>query len=229
LRIFGQIEDVAKMSESNDLPQLSSEEIRVLGALIEKSKTTPDYYPMTLNGLVTACNQKSSRNPVVQYEEDTVMAALESLRKKELAAKVLGDGRTTKYRHTVAVKYALDPAELTVLGLLFLRGPLTVGEINSTSGRMYDFENLEEVQQTVDQLQQADTPFVQYLPKVTGQKEARLVHLFAEVPSAEELEKHTNAAASPGNMSELEARLEAVEKQLSELQAAFDALMEQLS
>ncbi len=215
------------MTEQNELPHLSAEEIRVLGALIEKSKTTPDYYPMTMNSLVTACNQKSSRNPVVQYDDETVVQALESLRKKELAAKVLGDGRSTKYRHTIAVKYALDPAELTVLGLLFLRGPLTVGEINSMSGRMFDFENLEEIHRTVDQLMQLETPFVQYLPKITGQKEARLVHLFAEIPSLEELENQSNAV--PANTSELEARLEVVERELSELKAAFDALMKELS
>lgn len=158
-----------------------------------------------------------------------MLEALDSLRKKELTAKVLGDGRTTKYRHTVAVKFALDPAELTVLGLLFLRGPLTVGEINSMSGRMFDFENLEEIHRTVEQLIQNETPFVQYLPKITGQKEARLVHLFAELPSPEELERQVGGEASSGKMGALEARLEAVEKQLCELQAAFDALMEQLS
>lgn len=217
------------MSEQNELPQLSAEEIRVLGALIEKSKTTPDYYPMTLNGLVTACNQKSSRNPVVQYEEDTVIQALDSLRKKEFTAKVLGDGRSTKYRHTASVKYGLDPAELTVLGLLFLRGPLTVGEINSMSGRMFDFENLEEVHTTVDQLLHAETPLLQYLPKITGQKEARLVHLFAEIPSLEDLERQTSGGSAASNVSELEARLEVVERELSELRSAFDALMKELS
>lgn len=219
----------AAMSEEKHLSLLSSEEIRVLGALIEKSKTTPDYYPMTINGLVTACNQKSSRNPVVQYDEDTVVAALDSLRKKELAAKVIGDGRTTKYRHTASIKYSLDPAELTVLGLLFLRGPLTIGEINSTSGRMFDFENLEEIHKTVDQLMALDPPLVQYLPKITGQKEARLVHLFAELPSLEELESNAGQVTAPSHLGDLEARLETVERELSELKAAFNALMDELS
>lgn len=216
------------MNEDQTLVQLSAEEIRVLGALIEKSKTTPDYYPMTLNALLTACNQKSSRNPVVQYDKDTVIGALDSLRKKELAAKVLGDGRTTKYRHTIAVKHSLDPAELTVLGLLFLRGPLTTGEINSMSGRMFDFENLEEVQNTVEQLMEAEIPFVQRLPRLSGQKEARLVHLFSEVPSVEDLESD-NTPENVTKTSELEQRVEALEKQLSELQTAFDDLMRELS
>lgn len=217
------------MDEQKSLKQLSDEEIRVLGALIEKSKTTPDYYPMTLNGIVTACNQKSSRSPVVNYDNDTVMRAIDSLRKKELTAKVLGDGRTTKYRHTLAVKHALDPAELTVLGLLFLRGPLTIGEINSMSGRMFDFDGLEEVQKTVEQLKEFETPFVQHLPKLTGQKEARLVHLFTAVPTEEELAAESSSDVGSRSNGQLEERLEVVEKQLAELQAAFDALMKELS
>ena len=218
------------INEDRTLVQLSNEEIRVLGALIEKSKTTPDYYPMTVKAIITACNQKSSRNPVVNYDTDTVMSALDSLRNKELAARVLGDGRSTKYRHTIAVKFPLDPAELTVLGLLFLRGPLTSGEINSMSGRMFDFENLEEVQRTVNQLMDAETPFVLRLPKVTGQKEARLAHLFADVPSVEDMEASGQVSEVSGSKTEeLETRVEALEKQLSELQAAFDNLMNELS
>lgn len=221
------------MEEQNKLSQLSAEEIRVLGVLIEKSKTTPDYYPMTLNGLITACNQKSSRNPVVNYDSDTVVEALEGLRKKELAARVLGDGRTTKYRHTVSVKHSLDPAELTVLGLLFLRGPLTGGDINSMSGRMFDFEGLDEVHATIQQLMDYEPPFVQYLPKLTGQKEARLVHLFTDVPTQEELELQSNSgngnSENTAKTAELEERLSAVENQLETLQAAFDALMKELS
>lgn len=218
------------MNEEHPLPRLSNEEIRVLGALIEKSITTPDYYPMTIKAIVTACNQKSSRNPVVNYDTDTVMNALDSLRNRELAARVLGDGRSTKYRHTIAVKFPLDPAELTILGLLFLRGPLTNGEINSMSGRMFDFENLEEVQKTIDQLMEAETPFVFRLAKVTGQKEARLVHLFAEIPQVEDLETNTDEVnASTSKNVALEQRVEALEKQLAELQAAFDNLMNELS
>lgn len=218
------------MNEEHPLVRLSDEEIRVLGVLIEKSKTTPDYYPMTIKAILTACNQKSSRNPVVNYDIDTVSNALDSLRKKELAARVLGDGRSTKYRHTIAVKFPLDPAELTVLGLLFLRGPLTNGEINSMSGRMFDFEDLGEVQRTVEQLMEAEIPFVNRLPKVTGQKEARLVHLFAEVPQPEDLEANTDEMDSSSSKNvELERRVEALEKQLTELQTAFDNLMKELS
>jgi uncharacterized protein YceH (UPF0502 family) len=164
------------MEQENALPQLSAEEIRVLGALIEKSRTTPDYYPLTLNSLVTACNQKSSRSPVVEYEQHTVQEALDALKKKGLMANVLGDGRAVKYRHTIAVKYPLDPSEMTVLGLLFLRGPLTVGEIKNMAGRMYDFEDLAEVQTVLQNLVDAETPFIRQMERKTGQKEARYFH-----------------------------------------------------
>ncbi|MFT5778288.1 MAG: hypothetical protein ACI837_001244 [Crocinitomicaceae bacterium] len=215
-------------TETSKLPQLSPEEIRVLGALIEKSKTTPDYYPLTLNGLVTACNQKSSRSPVVNYDNDTVISTLDTLRKKELSAKVIGDGRALKYRNTLAVKYPLDPAETAVLSLLFLRGPLTAGEINSNSGRLHDFEGLNEVQTTLQQLMEYEPPFVHHLEKVTGQKEGRYCHLFAEIPDVEEL-KQNELEVSGTKTNQLEDRLELVERQLSELQIAFDNLMKELS
>src|SRR5690606_28298419 len=133
------------MEQQITLPILTNEEQRVLGSLMEKSKTTPEYYPLTLNSLTAACNQKSSRKPVVQYDDDTVIAALDSLRKKGLVATATGGtSRTIKYRHTLSVLYPIIPAEVAILCLLLLRGPLTVGEINSNSGRLYEFESLAE-------------------------------------------------------------------------------------
>lgn len=205
----------------NTLPQLNSEEIRVLGALIEKSRTTPDYYPMTLNGLVTACNQKSARNPVVEYEQHVVLEAIDGLKRKQLLANVLGDGRSTKYRHTLAVAYPLDPAELSVLGLLFLRGPLTVGEIKSMSGRMYEFDDLAEVQTVLQNLATYEIPFVQQMERKPGQKESRYFHLFAPAPEM------TEYAHSGGNSTsaELEARVAALEKEVQRLKSILDELM----
>lgn len=215
------------MDETTEhLPQLTGEEIRVLGALLEKSKTTPDYYPLTLNALVTACNQKSSRNPVVEYDDETVVLALDSLKKKHLSANVIGDGRALKYRHAIAVKYPLDPAETAVLCLLFLRGPLTPGEIKSNSGRLHDFDSLAEVQETLDALAGYELPFVQTLPRKAGQKEARYCHLFAPVPEFDENAFATEPARR--NVSELEERLTKVETELAELKAAFDKLMAEL-
>lgn len=210
------------------LQQLSLEEQRVLGSLIEKSKTTPDYYPLTLNALVTACNQKSSRNPVVEFDEETVVLALDSLKKKGLTGNVISSGmRALKYRHNLAIAHPLDPAETSIMCLLLLRGPLTGGEIKSNSGRLYDFETLAEVQETLDNLTKYETPFVQQLPKRPGQKEARYCHLFGPVPEIDENE----VAGEPvrRNVSQLEERLATVETELADLKARFDKLMEELS
>lgn len=211
--------------EENQLTQLTPEEVRVLGALIEKSKTTPDYYPLTLNSLVTACNQKSSRNPVVEYDDEKVVLALDSLKKKGLIANVIGDGRALKYRHTLAVKHPLDPAELAVLCLLFLRGPLTAGEINSNSGRLHEFDSLQEVQQTLENLASYELPFVKLLPKKTGQKEARYVHTFIEF--------NENDFSSPSNSSThsssaLEERILLLENEVAELKEKLEKLYNEL-
>ena len=210
--------------ETNKLHQLSFEEIRVLGSLIEKSKTTPDYYPLTLNSLVTACNQKSARHPVVEFDDETVVLALDSLKKKGLCGHVISGGmRALKYRHNLAVAHPLDPAETSVLCLLFLRGPLTGGEINSNSGRLHDFESLAEVLETLENLAKYDTPYVKQMPKRPGQKEARYCHLFGEIPEVDENEFTSEPARK--NVGQLEERLARVETELAELKAAFDRLM----
>lgn len=213
--------------ETNKLHQLSFEEIRVLGSLIEKSKTTPDYYPLTLNSLVTACNQKSARHPVVEFDDETVVLALDSLKKKGLCGHVISGGmRALKYRHNLAVAHPLDPAETSVLCLLFLRGPLTGGEINSNSGRLHDFESLAEVLETLENLAKYDTPYVKQMPKRPGQKEARYCHLFGEIPEVDENEFTSEPARK--NIGQLEERLAKVEIELAELKAAFDRLMGEL-
>ncbi len=215
------------METENKLQQLSFEEQRVLGALIEKSKTTPDYYPLTLNSLVTACNQKSARNPVVEYDEETVVLALDSLKKKGLTGNVISSGmRALKYRHNLAIAHPLDPAETTVICLLLLRGPLTAGEINSNSGRLHDFESLTEVQETLEQLANYEIPFVIQLPKRPGQKEARYCHLFGDSPENNSNDYSEEPARK--NVSQLEERLSKVETELAELKAAFDKLMTEL-
>ena len=213
--------------ETNKLHQLSFEEIRVLGSLIEKSKTTPDYYPLTLNSLVTACNQKSARHPVVEFDDETVVLSLDSLKKKGLCGHVISGGmRALKYRHNLAVAHPLDPVETSVLCLLFLRGPLTGGEINSNSGRLHDFESLAEVLETVENLAKYDTPYVKQMPKRPGQKEARYCHLFGEIPEVDENEFTSEPARK--NVGQLEERLAKVEIELAELKAAFDRLMGEL-
>lgn len=211
------------------LPILNQEEQRVLGALMEKSRTTPEYYPLTLNSLVTACNQKTSRNPVVSYDENTVMLTLDSLRKKGLVGTVTGGtGRVTKYKHNFAIVFPIVPSEITVLCLLLLRGPLTPGEINNMSGRMYEFESLDEVQQNLDNLAQAEQPYLMQLQKRPGQKEARYMHLLGGQVLAEDYDE-TPLPSFIENQGVLEERLREVEEKLAQLRAEFDQLMQQLA
>lgn len=214
----------------NLLPQLTDEEIRVLGSLIEKSRTTPEYYPMTLNGLQTACNQKTSRKPVVQYDESTVVQSLDSLRKKGLISTVVGGGsRVTKYKHNLAIKFPLLPQELVVIGLLFLRGPLTAGEINSTSGRLYEYESLDEVNELLKKLSEETPQYLTPLAKGPGQKETRYVHLFKDFDETAN-ENDSSSALGNGNRNvALEERVTQLEDDLAALRQEFDTLMRQLS
>jgi len=219
------------MEQLLTLPILSSEEQRVLGSLMEKSKTTPEYYPLTLNSLASACNQKSARKPVVQFDDNTIVAALDTLRKKSLVATATGgSSRTIKYRHTLSVVYPIIPAEIAILCLLLLRGPLTVGEINSNSGRLYAFESLAEIQEYLDKLSKEGGEIPQMLiqvPKKTGQKEVRYMHLFGGIPDFDGLEFNETTTTS-AETSALENRLTAVEQELAALKEAFEKLIKEL-
>ncbi|KIA96407.1 hypothetical protein OC25_01210 [Pedobacter kyungheensis] len=215
------------MDNVKPLPDLSAEEQRVLGALIEKSRTTPDYYPMTLNSLTAACNQKSSRNPVVNYDEETVTLTLNQLKIKGLISTATGgSSRATKYKHNLAIVYPLVPSELAIICLLLLRGPLTPGEINSNSGRLYEFESIEEVLTQLQKLSEEEPAFVKQLPKRTGQKEARFVHLLGEQAEiATEPETETTAVAQ-FDSTKLENRIEKLEKEVEELKELVNLLMD---
>ena len=213
------------------LPTLNAEQIRVLGSLLEKSKTTPEYYPMTLNGLQIACNQKTSRKPVVNYDENTIINTLDSLKKIGLVSTVVGGGsRVTKYKHNIAIQYPLVPAELAILCLLFLRGPLTAGEINTNSGRLYEFEDIEEVLSYLNKLTKGDTPYIKLLPKLSGQKEARYIHVFSEFDESEYENSNTFASSNnSGQVQQLEDRVAQLETQLAKLREEFDNLLAQLT
>ena len=158
---------------------LSDIETRVLGSLIEKQITTPEYYPLTLNALTLACNQKNNRNPVTAYDEQTVADAVESLRGKNLAYVFYGsNSRVPKYKHVVPEIFHLSHSELSLMCLLMLRGPQTPGELHSRSGRMFDFKGLEDVETTINSLITKDPdPLVVRLPRQPGQKETRFAHL----------------------------------------------------
>lgn len=214
------------MENEIKIPVLNPEQIRVLGALMEKAKTTPDYYPMTMNGLVSACNQKTSRKPVVNYDEETIGAALNSLKIAGLISTATGgSSRATKYKHNFAIVYPILPSEVAVMCLLFLRGPQTPGEINTNSGRLYEFETLEEVNQTLEKL--AGEGYLKQLPKRPGQKEQRYMHLFSgDVEFAEDDFGNDEMPAKAN--SALEERVVKLEAELAELKESFEKLMKEL-
>jgi uncharacterized protein YceH (UPF0502 family) len=210
------------------LPVLDAAELRVLGSLMEKSKTTPDYYPMTINSLAAACNQKTSRKPVVQYEEDTVAEALSTLKKRGLISTATGGSiRSVKYKHNFAIVFPVIPSEVAIICLLMLRGPQTPGELNTNSGRMYEFESIEEVQEVLEKLSSPEMPFLMQLPRRPGQKEVRYAHLLCGVPDIndDDFAEETSGRSNSG----LEARVTKLENELTELREAFDKLMKELS
>ena len=174
------------MDDALTLPILDVVEQRVLGALMEKSKTTPDYYPMTLNALTAACNQKTSRKPVVNYDDETVVIALNSLKKRGLISTATGgSSRVVKYKHNFAIAFPVLPSEVAIICLLLLRGPQTAGELNSSSGRLYEFETLEEVQEVLEKLAGGEMPYAVQMPRRPGQKEVRYMHLLGGTPDFE--------------------------------------------
>jgi uncharacterized protein YceH (UPF0502 family) len=209
------------------LPVLTDEEIRVLGALIEKSKTTPEYYPMTLNSLTAACNQKSSRKPVVEYDEETVVIALNSLKAQSLVSTAVGgSSRTIKYKHNFATVYPLSEGELTILCLLFLRGPQTPGEINTNSGRLHEFSSIESVMETLNKMSIGEIPFVKELGKRPGQKEARYIHLLTD--KLPDMNAEVSEEPARKSVNEMESRLMNVENELQELKQTLSELIKEL-
>ena len=218
--------------ETTNLDNLRPEEIRVLGALIEKSVTTPDYYPLTLNSLTTACNQKSARKPVVNYGTQEVILTLDSLQKKGYVTTESGAySRSEKYEHRFNRKFELSSAQLAIMCLLFLRGPLTAGEIKSASGRLYAFESLQEVHDNMNELRNLETPLIKELPKQAGQKEQRSVHLFQNLESieVESDESNENISAVRQPITEMEERIEKLENQVAELSEKLNKLLEELN
>lgn len=217
------------MDSQQALPALEDAELRVLGSLMEKSRTTPDYYPMTVNSLIAACNQKTSRNPVVQYNEETVVLALNTLKRRGLVSTATGGSdRAVKYKHNFAIVYPVIPSQVAIICLLILRGPQTPGELNTNSGRLYEFESIEDVQDLLTELSSGEHPFIKQLPRRPGQKEQRYVHLLGGSTdwSDESAFEEPSRTSSGGG---LEARVAKLERELAELKEAFDKLMKELS
>jgi uncharacterized protein len=200
--------------------QVDAAELRVLGALMEKEIATPDYYPLSLNALVNACNQKSNREPVVSYDEDIVGTALEGLRAKGLTSRISGDSRVPKHEQRFVEKCNLGRREAAVMCVLMLRGPQTVGELRGRTERLYTFDDLEAVESTLRRL--AEMEFVKILPRQSGYKEQRWAQLLAgDVEIAEELAEGGAAATQERGPSDRE-RIAALELELSELKRQFE-------
>jgi uncharacterized protein YceH (UPF0502 family) len=205
---------------------LSDVEVRVLGSLIEKDITTPDYYPLSLNALVNACNQKNNREPVMTLDEDAVRTALESLQRQRLAGPASGaDGRVTKYEHRLQEVFNFDRREIAILCVLLLRGAQTPGELRGRAERMYRFEALDDVVATLDRLSQRQPPLVAVLPRQPGTKESRYMHLFSgDAPPVEVA--HTRALAS---LSTDDDRVVQLEGDVAELKREIAEMKEQLA
>jgi uncharacterized protein YceH (UPF0502 family) len=209
---------------------LTDIETRVLGSLIEKDITTPDYYPLSLNALVNACNQKNNREPVMALDEDSVSDALATLQEKRLAGPASGaDSRVTKYEHRLQEVFNFDRREIAVLCVLLLRGPQTPGELRGRTERMYRFEALDDVISTLDRLSQRQPPLVAVLPRQPGTKESRYMHLFSGgAPSAVD-EGVASARASNHARSPSDDRLSHLEDEVQELRRQVADMQQQLA
>jgi len=210
---------------------LTDTEVRVLGSLIEKDITTPDYYPLSLNALVNACNQKNNRDPVMTLGEDSVTHALATLQEKRLAGPASGaDSRVTKYEHRLQEVFNFDRREVAVLCVLLLRGPQTPGELRGRTERMYSFEALDDVISTLDRLSQREPPLAAILPRQTGTKESRYTHLFSEAaPYVSEINvARAPSPATPAN-SPTADRLSILENEVRELKREVAEIHQQLS
>lgn len=214
---------------------LSDLEVRVLGSLIEKDITTPDYYPLSLNALVNACNQKNNRDPVMTLSEDAVRQALGSLQEKRLAGPAGGaDSRVTKYEHRLQEVFNFDRREIAVVCVLLLRGPQTPGELRGRTERMYRFETLEDVQSTLQKLMDRQPPLARVLPRQPGTKESRYMHLFAgdNMPALEVIgqpvsTERNHAPAEAPRIAALEVEVLALRQELADLKQRFSAFEEQ--
>jgi uncharacterized protein len=210
---------------------LNQVETRVLGVLMEKEMATPDYYPLTLNALVNACNQKSNREPVMSLDESSVEVALQGLRDKRLATRVSGAGhRVQKYGHRMGEAFNFDRREEAVLCVLMLRGPQTVGELRGRTERMHHFDDLDGVESTLRRLMEREFPLAITLPRRPGEKESRHAHLLAGEVEMPEPTAVLAAAPAPAVVgpNPLTGRVEQLEEELSVLRREFDDLKQTL-
>ena len=215
------------------ITELNDVEVRVLGSLVEKQVTTPEYYPLTLNALMLACNQKNNRTPVTSYDETTVAQALETLREKNFAYVFYGStSRVPKYKHVLPEVLHLSHPELALLCVLLLRGPQTTGELATRAFRLHEFSGLEDVEATLNGLMTREPdPLVIRLPRQPGQKEARFAHLLAGEVSIEAMHEEVAPARSRGRdndkMAAIEAEIETLKAEVGMLKTQFESFKKQ--
>jgi len=205
---------------------LDAEEVRVLGSLLEKEITTPEYYPLSLNALLNACNQKSNRDPVVHFDEETVERVLYELRDKGLLLNITGAGsRVPKYGHRLSEKLNLGRREQAILCELMVRGPQTLGELRTRAERMHHFDDIDEVETVLDRMPELVTK----LPRRPGEKEARYTHLLSGTPVTETSPEHSDSVVLPrtDRISALEAEVTQLRRELEELKQQFAGFQKQ--
>ncbi len=205
---------------------LSPVEVRVLGALIEKESTTPEYYPLSLNALANACNQKSNREPVVSYDEDTVLAAIEALKARRFAAEIIpsSGSRVHKFAQRISERLNLGRRELAVLCALLLRGPQTLGELRDRTERLHSFGDLDEVASVLERLAGWDPPLAVKLARQPGTKEPRYAQLLGGTPDVQPAPAEAPVAAQPHD-----DRLVPLEAEIAELRKEIEQLKQQFS
>ena len=211
--------------------ELSETEARVVGCLVEKHLTTPEYYPLTLNALVAACNQKTNREPIVNYDEQTVERALESLREKNLVYIFYGSSsRVPKYKHMLPQVFELDEREVAVVSVLMLRGAQTIGELNQRTSRLYEFSGLNEISETLDALAKRDEPIVVKLERQIGQKEARYAHLLSgaiDMEAMSNLREVSSGQTRNDRIAELEREIEDLRSEFNLFRQEFEDFKKQ--
>ena len=206
---------------------LTETEVRVLGSLIEKDITTPEYYPLSLNALVNACNQKTNRDPVMQLDEDAVRNALEGLQEQRMAGPARGaDSRVTKYEQRLQEVFNFTRPEIAVLCVLLLRGPQTPGELRGRAERMHRFEVLEDVQSALQKLMQREPPLAKVLPRQPGTKESRYAHLLAG--DVVEVEASAPAGAAAERNAAGAERIARLEEEIADLRREVGEVKDQL-
>ena len=208
---------------------LTDIETRVLGSLIEKQVTTPEYYPLTLNALTLACNQKNNRQPVTSYTESQVADAVESLREKNLSYVFYGStSRVPKYKHVVPEVMHLSPPETALMCVLMLRGPQTPGELRGNAARLHEFSGLEEVEAVLNGLiTHEPEPLVIRLPRQVGQKEVRFAHLLSGEINVDALPVETERPSRQSGIERLEQKVDALAAEVEQLKEQFDQFRKQ--